>query len=404
MLEKIIYTLLKRRHFWRYATFDEVAELYASRTLRIFAQRMVAVFIAVYLLQEGYAPIAIVLLFAGFYAYKALTARLAVAIIGRYGPKHATFTSNLLLAASFPMLATIELYGWYALVGWMLLQGFSSCMYDLAYLVDFSKVKHVKHAGKELGFMNILEKTATATGPLVGGLVAFWFGPETMMIVAAVILLVAAVPLFHTAEPVRTHQKLQLKGFPWRTTWRSMRAEAAIGVDLFTVGIAWSMVMVLLVFTNNGDEVFAKVGALTSLAILSSIVVAYVYGKVIDGKKGGKLLRYASVGQGLVHLARPFVSTPLGIGLINVINEVSAVGYAMSFMRGLFDTADSSGRRLTYLFFIEIAVNTGAALAALVCAVCLWLLPLHTALIVYFTIASVAMLGIASARFTLYRR
>ena len=55
MIHRASNSLLKRRHFWRYASFSEVAELYASRLLRIFALNMISLFIAVYLYNQGYS-------------------------------------------------------------------------------------------------------------------------------------------------------------------------------------------------------------------------------------------------------------------------------------------------------------------------------------------------------------
>ena len=38
----------------------------------------------------------------------------------------------------------------------------------------------------------------------------------------------------------------------------------------------------------------------------------------------------------------------------------------MSFTRGMFDNADRTHRRIEYLFFIEVVVNVGAALAGII--------------------------------------
>jgi FlaA1/EpsC-like NDP-sugar epimerase len=45
MIKTLIYSLLERRHYWRYVSFSEIAEIYASRTLRVLAVSMVSVFI-----------------------------------------------------------------------------------------------------------------------------------------------------------------------------------------------------------------------------------------------------------------------------------------------------------------------------------------------------------------------
>ena len=404
MVRYIVYQLLKRRHFWRYATFSEVAELYVSRTMRIFAMRMAAAFVSVYLLKEGHPPAAVAAIFVAFYGYKVIASWPLASIVAKYGPKKATFVSNILLVAAFPLLSFSEAGGLWLLAGWLVLQASSICLYDLSYLVSFSKVKHSDHAGKEIGFMTILEKSANAVGPLAGGFLALWIGPETMMLVASGILLLAAVPLLRTPENLRINQTISFHGFPWRQVRRSLVAESGVGMDVFISGTAWSFVMVLIVFAGGGDEVYAKVGVLFSLGVIATVLASYVFGKLIDNRRGGELLSISVVANACLHLVRPFVTTPVGLGLVNVVNEVVASGYSMPFLRGIFDTADRSGNRLAYILMIEITVNVGAALAALLLALFLLIWPPLLALIIYFWVGAAATLIIGLHGFALYKK
>src|SRR5690606_34831660 len=144
---------------------------------------------------------------------------------------HGILLSNLLYIPSMAIYTLIPEWGVPALVAAGIIQGTSSALYDLCYLIDFSKVKSVEHAGKEIAYMNIVEKTAKGLSPLFGGLLAFAAGPQAAMWAAAVLFALASVPLFKTGEPVKTRQKLAFRGFPWRLTWRSFIAESAVGFD-----------------------------------------------------------------------------------------------------------------------------------------------------------------------------
>lgn len=406
MIQKIIHRLLLRRHFWRYATFSEVAEIYTSRTTRIFALRMVTTFTSIYLLQQGFSLLFIALFFVAFYGFKALFSYPSALIIAKSGPKHATLTSNILSAVSMIFLPLVPEYGVYAVMAWGILQASSSCLYDLAYMVDFSKVKNVDHAGKEIAFMNILEKVATSLSPIIGGFLAFLAGPEVVMIVAVILFLLAAVPLFRTAEPVRINQKLIFRGFPWRTTWRSLVAETAVGFDIFATGTAWTIFIAVVVFSTATNEVYAQVGLVSSVAIVTSLAASYAFGKLIDRQKGRELLRYSTVLNSLTHGLRIFSSTPLSVVMINILNEGATTGFSMAFTRGMFDTADTTGRRIVYLFFIEIVANLGAAIAAAIFALIILLITEDAtrALQIFFAISVLATLLIATPRFALYRK
>jgi MFS family permease len=405
MIQTLIHRLLQRRHFWRYATFGEVAELYASRTLRLFALRIVTTFTSVYLLLEGYNLVFLAFFWAAFYLVKVVFAYPSARIIAYFGPKHATLYSNIISAIGMVFLPFTTDYGLYALVPWLILQSLSGTLNDLSYLVDFSKVKSIDHAGKEIGYMNIFEKVAGGLSPVIGGFLAFWIGPEIVMALSAILFLLSAVPLFKTGEPTRLHQKLEFRGFPWRTTWRSLVAETAIGFDIFTTGSAWTLFMAIVIFAGNGDEMFAKIGVLTSIALFAALGSSYAFGKLIDRRRGRELLIISSVVNSLVHVFRVFVTTPAGVAATNVINESTTTGYSMAFTRGMFDTADNTGRRIVYLFFIEIVINFGAALGALVLGGLAMILHDDAMSIrATFIIAAVVVLLIATPRFMLYRK
>ena len=49
MFKVMINRILAGRHYWRLVSFDEIAELYTSRLLTIFAVNIVNLFAAVYL-------------------------------------------------------------------------------------------------------------------------------------------------------------------------------------------------------------------------------------------------------------------------------------------------------------------------------------------------------------------
>lgn len=405
MIQKIIHRLLLRRHFWRYASFSEVAEIYASRTTRIFALRLVATFTSIYLIQQGYSLVFIGLFFVCFYLFKVLFAYPSARIIAASGPKHATLISNILIAISMIFLPLVPEYGIAALVLWGVFQGASTCLYDFAYMVDFSKVKSIEHAGKEIAFMNILEKIAASIGPIIGGLLAFFAGPEVVMFIAVALFLLAALPLFKTAEPVRIHQKLEFRGFPWKTTWRSLVAETAVGIDVFAAGNAWAIFMAVVVFSAASNQIYAEVGVVTSIAIVAALLASYTFGRLIDGQKGRGLLRYSTMVNSVTHILRMFATTPFSVVLINILNEGATTGYAMAFNRGIFDTADATGRRIVYLLFIEIAVNLGMALAAALLALTVWLIASNLlALQIFFTISALLTLLISTPRFALYRK
>lgn len=405
MIQSFIHRLLKRRHFWRYASFDEVAELYASRVMRLMAMFMINMFVAIYLLQQGFSLLFIVVYYAICFAFRTGILYFVARFVAKFGPKHGILWANLLYIPALIVLPFISTFGIEAVIVFGLFQSVSMVLFDLAYMVDFSKVKHVEHAGKEIGYMQIFERLAASLSPLVGGAIAFFIAPEATMWVAALLFVVASVPLFRTKEQVRLNQKLEFKRFPWRDTWRSIRAETAIGLDTVASNFIWVLFLAIIIFASSGNDVYLTIGAFASVTILTSFFSAYAFGRIIDWRHGGDLLKVASVANAMTHAFRAFVTAPAGVAAANITNEVATTGYSMAYVRGIFDTADNAtGHRIVYLMFVSMAMNAGAALGCLIFIVLLLISPTtHLAFQLFFIIAAVYVLLAMTAKFRLYR-
>lgn len=404
MIQRFIHRFLKRRHFWRYASFAEVAELYASRLMTMFALKFVIAFASVYLYKLGFSVTLIALLWALYYGAKLIAVVPVSLILARIGPKHGVFMANVLFAAGLGLLLLAEEYGTPIVIAWCLVHGSAGTLNNICYRTDFSKVKHNLHAGKEIGIMNVVEKIGAGLSPLIGGAIASFFGPVWAIWLTVVIFLLAAVPLFRTGEQVKRNQTITLRGFPWRSAWRSMRAGSGLGVDVMATSTAWTLFISVVVFAGDGDELYVKIGALASISLVIAFVASYLFGNLIDRKQGLLLLRSSAIANSLLHLLRPAVSTPTGVLLTNSINEVAYTGYSLAFIRGEFDLADTPGYRIVYLSLMEIWTALGAVVAALALAGFSYLYGEIGGFSVFYVFAAFATLLIAAPRFPLYKR
>lgn len=404
MIRSFIKRLYQRRHFWRYVTFSEVAELYASRLMRMMAINIAVVFMAVYLYQNGYGVPFIVGFWGCFFVYKTLVSLPTAAYAARFGPKHGILLANLLYIPSmiiFPLTPQLGLLGFGIVI---VFQGFSAALYDLCYKIDFSKVKSAEHAGKELAFMAIIEKIAKGVSPFVGGFLALLAGPQATIWASALLFLLASLPLFRTGEPITGHQKLVFRGFPWRLAVRSWIAEIGVGFDATVSGVVWSLFIVIAVLQSTGNQVYAELGALMSVILFASLISSYVFGRIIDRRRGGELLKYGVLMNSVVHLMRPFAGNPVMVAGVNMANETATTGYMMAYLRGIFDTADLSGYRVTFLGFCEMALNAGAAIAAGIGLVLVLALGDADGFRMLFYVAAVGSLAILVSKFQLYRK
>lgn len=405
MLQNILHRILIRRHFWRHATFSEVSELYASRMLRMLALNIAASFMSIFLYQNGFSIPFIALFWALFFFFKSVMALPLAAVTARIGAKHGILLSNIMYIPSMIIFSLIPVYGPLLLIAVVILQGSSAALYSISYSTDFSKVKSSIHAGKEIAYMNIVEKVTAGLSPLIGGLLAFAFGPEVVLVIAAVLFSLAAAPLLRTAEQEKPNQKLVFKGFPWHLIRPNIASHIAVGFDVFSSGTVWSIfVAVFILGVASTNEVYAANGALMSVVVFAALAASYAYGKLIDKKKGGELLRISAIGNALTHLMRAFTTTPVAVAGLNIANEAATTGYSMAFTRGVFDNADLSGQRVTYLGVVEALANLGAAIGGFILFLLATFLEHKLSIHVFFFIAAAVVLLIAVARFPLYRK
>lgn len=406
MVRQFFHNLLLRRHFWRYASMSEVAELYVSRMLRMAALFMAASFMSIYLYQLGYSLTQLGLYWGAFFVFKSIIALPLARLVAWIGPKHGILVSNLLYIPAMIAFALLPEWGSWLIPVTLFFQAISAAMYSIAYSVDFSKVKNVEHAGKEIAYMNIFEKITTGLSPLIGGFIAFIWGPQVVLIVAGILFAFAAAPLFKTGEQVRINQKLQFTGFPYRLFFRHTVAQFSLGFDSFTSGTVWTLYLAItiLAITDTGNSVYASMGVLLSVVFIVAIIASYTYGKIIDKKQGNGLMKAGVIVSAVTHLVRPFTNTPIVAAGLNASHELGATAYSLPYTRAVFDNADRSGARITYLGFNEVFSNLGAGVAAFTLASLAMMLPEEMAMKTFFFVGAGVILLILTARFPLYKR
>lgn len=367
--------------------------------------QMMGGFSAVYFYQLGYSLQWLAWYFVVYFGARVLMSPLVALTVARYGPKHGTLISNVLFVVSAFAMILIPLWGIWAFVLLVFSAGFSRSLYDVCYLVDFSKVKHIDHSGKELGIMQIIERIMMALGPIFGGVVALFFGPIIMILVAGLLMLGSALPLFFTSEPVKIHQKITLRHFNIKIAWKPMMAQIAAGIDMNASGVMWSMFIMIVVIGSVDNSIYLQLGVLSSVALFASIVISYIYGKLVDNRRGKTLLKFSVIGDFLVYLTRPFIGTPLQVAAVNVANEVVTTGYMLPALRGIFDTADGlPGYRIVYITAMTTMLVVGDTIAMLLLAILTGVMTDQDALKnIYFIFAPI-MLLIGLHATAVYRR
>lgn len=373
MFRRISSLLMSTKSYWRTASFAEMAQLYASRFIRIVAQGLIGSFVLIILYQKGYPVIDLFLILVVYYAFRVLMSILSAYIVAWFGPKYTMLLSNLTAIPAFVSLSMIEIYGFESVVGFFAFEAVSLSLLLISTDVQFSSIKNINAAGRELAWMRTAERIAAGISPAIGGILAYRFTPESVMWIAALLIVVSAMPLFGTAESIQNHQRIVFRGLPWKKLWRQFRMAAANGGDITINSSIWPLFIAIAIFGTQDSRVYMELGFMFSLSVFASLIISRIYGVLIDSKKGRELFFFGVGTSALIHVLRPFVSTPLGAGAMNVANEVGLSAYAMPFIRAQYDVPDSvPGYRVVYFALLAAFQYLGAMLFIAFGALLVW--------------------------------
>lgn len=399
MVEKV-KEILRRRHFWRTIGFDELGELYASQMLRALAVSIVGIFVPVYLYTIGYSIQSIFGMYLMWITLRPFFSVITAHCIARFGPKHTIALGTVVHIVYMVILLTIQDLHW-PIICVSIAGSLGYALFNNAYEVDFSKIKHTDHGGKELGYAQVFERIGAILGPIIGGLLATVFDPRYTIVAAICVFSASLVPIFLSAEPTKTRQRIVFRGFPFRRHTNDFLSTGFLAVENTVSIVIWPLFIAVTIFTVKP---FAALGLLSAVSTIAALLAVFAIGKLIDRRQGGALLNFGAISNAVVHLFRPFATSALQVLAINVVNEPMTASYRMPYLKGRYDAADSvPGYRIVYITLNDFALAAANFMFWLfMWSACFYINPV-TVMQISFVIASVASLGIMTQKFIALR-
>lgn len=398
MLKKILHRLLKHRHFWRDVGFDELSEIYVSMMFRSLSISLTGIFVPLYMLKIGYPAAAVMMLVTWYFVFRSLVFDVFAGFLtAKIGPKHTILSSYCLLIVSTALFLTLPQIHWPL---WVVggIWGGTSSLFCIPFHVDFSKIKHKAHGGKELGYVQIMEKIGGVVGPLVGGLVATLFGGQYIFLAAIALLFIGGLPLLRTGEQVSLNQPMGFHTLNLKQIKRDLLSFMPYGIELTITGSLWPLYLGLFVLASGAA--YAKLGVLASVSVLASMAAAYSIGKLIDKHQGRKLLRFGAIANAILHLFRPYITTYPSALLVNTINEGVTVAYHMPYTKGMYDAADDlPEHRITYFVAMEMVGSIAKAVVWLTLTLLVTFYSDYSVIRIGFLIGAITSLLIMSEKF-----
>ena len=396
MLRKLLLKLIIPRHPWRKVTFSELSEMYIAGLLKNFAAGLIGVFIPLYLLNNGYPIQMIFVYYSLVYFFLLPIDYLSAKLTARFGPKHVMRVGFFFQFLTAVLLSQIKILPAPILLI-PLFHAFSAGLYWTPYHVDLSKIKHNNHSGKELGWLQLMERIGGIIGPLSGGVLASRFGGSALFYAAAAVLAFAVVVLMLSKEPIQTKQKLVFKNLFTMKEWRNSLSYMALVSENSMTVILWPTYLAVVVFPIDP---YVKIGLVASISVGVAASVALPLGRVLDKVNGSVMLKLGTTVNGIIHIGRLF-ATNLGLATaVAASNEPNTLVYRMAYLKGFYDDADNyPGQRIAYIAKSEIIAHFFCLLIWTSIAVVSIYVAEQTVFIIGFIIAALLSLLIQSQKY-----
>jgi MFS family permease len=345
---KIMYTIVRHHILNRQL---ERSEVYWAWTLKSFGLSFVSIFLPIYLYQLGYTVPTIFAYYLMMHIMRFCIEPTNGWLVARYGAKHVLAASFYLLLVQLGLFLTLPSMHWPL---WLLsaISAMGLSAHFLALHVEFSSVKTGRNIGHEVSLLNELGSLGSALGPLLGGFIATWFGIQFSFVAALVVLSFAALPLFRTGE-IHGPKAYNLRQLRLKPIWRDLVSEMGAGVDSNLVNFLWPFAIFLVVGS------YATVGAITTLALLLTLVVSVGVGRLLD--RGGhwrQLLNFGSTTTAFMHGIRIIAQTPFTVLLASIFGDMTHWFNNVPYIAAYYKHADRPDR-IEYIVAMEMATQVG---------------------------------------------
>ena len=310
----------QQHHLIHFNWNRELTELYITIALHAFAMGLIGLFVPIYLLDAGYALQQIFLFYIIAFTSYFFAAVPAMKIISRIGLKHSIVFSNAVwillfgglyflpgLKASIPglFLALPLLYGVYWAFFW------------LAYHTDFAKNTEEKRRGEEVSTVNILVSLLSVIAPALGAIIITFIGFPLLFVIAAVLIIASALPLFWSQEIFTSFDYRVGEQFVLKNPKTVVGFIGHGGEKSGATGVVWP----LFIFTSLAT--YISVGAITSVALVVGLVGAYIIGKTSDKVSKKKMVKAGSFLHSITWLVKTSIVSLSHFFTVDAISRVT---------------------------------------------------------------------------------
>jgi len=328
--------------------FTELNEIFAVMSLRSFVTSMIGMFVPIYMYTLGYSLADIFLLHVIMFSTEILFEYVAARTISSFGPKHAIALSMPFLVAHFWMLSTIHTYGW-PIWSIAIMGGISLALYWEGYNYDFSRSKTKGGVTKDISRLHIILAVLGTIAPFIGGTIATKYGFSVLYTVILVLLMLVFIPLIWFREK-HIKRKFELSKVKFANITSELVSYGGSGMEASVAITIWPLFVFAIVGTAQ------KVGLVTSISLILSIVVTYFVGVKVNNRNRHSFVKFGGIVDSLIYILVMFVETFGQILSLNFARSLVGAVRSAPFTSEYYLHADE-GSRAEYIYIMETGVD-----------------------------------------------
>jgi MFS family permease len=347
-----------------------------------------AAFFCVYLLKAGVAMPLVLTAIAAILLGRLVIRPLVVPLAVRFGVRALVIAGTAMSAMQYPLLALVHGVGppLYLLCA---VSSVGDTVYWSTYHAYYAALGEQEHRGAHVGMREAISAVVGIVSPVVTGFALIRFGAVIAFSATALVLLVAALPLFFTPDVrVARHEPGAI-----RAAWSGVKLFMSDGLTASGAYFVWQMAL----FVSLGERFLVFGGAL-AIAALSGAVAGLFLGRHIDAGHGTRAVLVAIGGFAFVIVLRvASLGHPALAVAANALASVGSCLYIPTLLTAVYNQAKQSPCTLRFHVATEGGWDVGGAAACLVAALLLWLgVPITVVLLL-------PLVGLGSAFVQLWR-
>lgn len=362
-----------KHHLFR-MKFTELNEIYWFMSVRSFALSLITIFVPIYLYKSNYGISNIFLYYLCLYFFEMIFEYIAARYIKIKGPKHSMILSLPFLVFHMWQLFSLDKIYWPPLALAIPLS-FSLALFWEGYHYDFSRSKHTAKATKEIGGLYILLTIIGAAAPLLGGVIASFWGINVLLLAVIALLIFGSLILLKTKDNNFREGEFILKKVRLKNIKRQIISYAGLGWETVSAMQIWPLFLFFIVSS------YVEIGFITSLTLVLTVFTAYWVSHRADRGKRTHFIKTGSFLNAAIGIVQVFVETITQAFAVNTGRSLAQSIYKSPFDSEYYLHADEESRS-EYIYVMETSVDIARLLFYLIMFVLSFYLPLRPVLII----------------------